>query len=65
MYQKLYQTKKITYVRKLKMWYKTKGNQVRQNYLYSLEEEYANYILLYKATKQAIIFIQECTDLDS
>ena len=47
------------------MWYKTKGNQVRQNYLYSLEEENANYILLYKATKQAIIFIQECTDLDS
>ena len=43
----------------------TKGNQVRQNYLYSLEEEYANYILLYKATKQAIIFIQESTDLDS
>ena len=35
------------------------------NYLYSLEEGYANYILLYKATKQAIIFIQECTDLDS
>ena len=65
MYQKLYQTKKITYVRKLKMWYKTKGNQVRQNYLYSLEEEYANYILLYNATKQAIIFIQESTDLDS
>ena len=65
MYQKLYQTKKITYVRKLKIRYKTKGNQVRQNYLYSLEEENANYILLYKATKQAIIFIQECTDLDS